>query len=200
MTKSGVAIVEGIDDSDVEGALRLAYAAFAEKFRIGFRDAGDLVRLFGDSVNTGHCLTAIADGRLVGILMFQTADREFFHLKPSSAFTRFSPVRALRIVLNLLLLTRTARPDEFVVDSLAVAPAARGLGIGTRMMARAEDKALAMGKDTMSLDVIGENAGAIRLYERLGFKTTRVWRSKWLEPAIGAKEVRRLEKPLTEGD
>lgn len=199
MTKSEVTVVEGIDDGYVEDALRLAYEAFAEKFRVGFRDADDLVRLFGDSVNTGHCFTAIADGKLLGVLMFQTADREFFHPKLAAAFARFSPVRALRIVLNLLLLSRTARPDEFIVDSLAVSPAARGLGIGTRLMGRAEDKARAMGKDTMSLDAIGENAGAIRLYERMGFKTTRVWRSKWLELAIRSNEVRRLEKPLTEG-
>lgn len=191
--------MEGIDDGYVEDALRLAYEAFAEKFRVGFRDADDLVRLFGDSVNTGHCFTAIADGKLLGVLMFQTADREFFHPKLAAAFARFSPVRALRIVLNLLLLSRTARPDEFIVDSLAVSPAARGLGIGTRLLGRAEDKARAMGKDTMSLDAIGENAGAIRLYERMGFKTTRVWRSKWLESAIRSNEVRRLEKPLTEG-
>ena len=199
MTKSEVAVVEGIDESYVEDALRLAYEAFAEKFRVGFRDADDLVHLFGDSVNTGHCFTAIADGRLLGILMFQTADREFFHPKLAAAFTRFSPVRALRIVLNLLLLTRTARPDEFIVDSLAVSPAARGSGIGTRLMDRAEDKARAMGKKTMSLDAIGENAGAIRLYERMGFKTIRVRRSRWLELAIRSKEVRRLEKPLTGG-
>lgn len=196
MTKSGVAIVEGIDDSYIEDALRLAYEAFAKKFRVGFRDADGLVRLFGDSVNTRHCFTAIADGKLMGILMFQTVDREFFQPKLSAAFTRFSPVRALRIVLNLHLLTRTVRPDEFVVDLLAVAPAAQGLGIGTRLMNQAENMARAMGKNTMSLDVIGENADAIRLYERMGFKTTRVWRSKWLELAIRSKEVRRMEKPL----
>lgn len=199
MTELEVSIAEGIDDGFIEGALRLAYEAFAKKFRIGFRDADDLARLFSDSVNTGHCFTAIADGKLLGILMFQTVDREFFHLKLSTVLTRFSPVRALLITLNLVLLSQTARPDEFIVDALAVSPAARGLGIGTRLMDRAEDKARAHGKGTMSLGVIGENAGAIRLYERLGFKTTRVWRSKWLELAIRSKEVRRMEKPLTGG-
>lgn len=194
-----VSIVEGIDDSFIEDALRLAYEAFAKKFHIGFRDAGDLVRLFSDSVNTKHCFTAITNGNLLGILIFQTAGREFFHLKLSTVFTRFSPVRALLIVLNLVLLSQTARPDEFIVDALVVSPAARGLGIGTRLLDRAEDKARAEGKGTMSLGVIGENAGAIRLYERLGFKTTRAWRSKWLELAIRSKEVRRMEKALTGG-
>ena len=194
-----VSIVEGIDDSCVENALRLAYEAFAKKLRIGFRDPDDFVRLFSDSVNTGHCFTAISDDKLLGILLFQTADREFFHLKLSTVFTRFPPVRALLIVLNLVLLSQTARPDEFIVDALVVNPAARGLGIGTRLLDQAEDKARAEDKGTMSLGVVGENAGAIRLYERLGFKTTRVWRSKWLELAIRSKEVRRMEKPLTDG-
>ena len=40
-------------------------------------------------------------------------------------------------------------------------------------MEKAEDKARSMGKGSMSLSVVGENAGAIRLYERLGFQTTR---------------------------
>ena len=71
---------EGIDDSLIESALRLAYEAFAKKFRIGLRDDDDLVRLFRDSVNTGHCFTAIADGKLLSILMFQTADGQFFYL------------------------------------------------------------------------------------------------------------------------
>ena len=41
-------------------------------------------------------------------------------------------------------------------------------------MDRAEDKARAHGKGTMSLGVIGENAGATCT---IGFKTTRVWRA-----------------------
>ena len=197
MTKSEVAVVEGIDEGYVEDALRLAYEAFAEKFRVGFRDADDLVRLFGDSVNTGHCFTAIADGKLLGILMFQTADREFFHPKLAAAFTRFSPVRALRIVLNLLLLTRTARPDEFIVDSLAVSPAARGSGIGTRLMDRAEDKARAMGKKRCRWTRLARTPGPFGCTSGWGFKTIRVRRSRWLELAIRSKEVRRLEKRLT---
>ena len=197
MTVSEISIVEGIDSSYIEQALRLAYEAFAKKFRIGFRDADDFIRLFSDSVNPRHCFTAVDDGKLLGILMFQTADGEFFQLKLSAVFRRFSPVRALRIVLNLALLAATARPDEFIVDSLAVSPATRGLGIGTRLMASAEDKARAMGKSMMSLSVIGENEGAVRLYERIGFKTARVWRSKLLELAIRSNEVQRMEKFLT---
>ena len=50
------------------------------------------------------------------------------------------------------------------MDCLAAGPASRGLGIGTALMRRAEEKAGLMGKEIMSLEVVGENAGAIRLY------------------------------------
>ena len=61
-------IAEGIDDERLEDALRISYDAFAAKFRIGFRNADDLIRLFRDSIDKTSCLSAIVDGRLAGVL------------------------------------------------------------------------------------------------------------------------------------
>lgn len=163
MTTVEVEIVEGIDGEYVEDALRVAYDAFAEKFRIGFRNADDLVRLFRDSVDRASCLSAMVDGRLAGILTFQTAGREFYHLNPVAVFARFSPMRAIRVLFNLLLLADDAGRDEFIVDSLAVRQSSRGMGVGTALMRRAEERARSMGKRKMWLGVISENEGAIRL-------------------------------------
>ncbi len=180
----------------MDDALRVAYDAFAKKFRIGFRNADDLVRLFRGSVDTTSCISAMVDGRLSGILTFQTAGQEFYRLNPAAVFTRFSPLRAGRVLFNLALLAEGAGPDEFIVDSLAVDRSARGMGIGTALMRKAERQARSMGKRSMSLGVIGENAGAIRLYERLGYRTTRTWRGFFVRLAAGSSEVRRMEKPL----
>ena len=196
MTSEVVEIGEGIDRAYVDDALRLSYEAFARKFRIGFRNADDLVRLFRGSVDTTSCLSATLNGRLLGILTFQAEGREFYRLKPTNVLTRFWPLRAALVVLNLVLLDDDAGPDGFVIDSLAVDPASRGMGIGTAMMLKAEEKAGLMGKRTMALGVIGENAGAIRLYERLGYRATRAWRGTLLRLFFGTREVRRMEKPL----
>ena len=56
-----------------------------------------------------------------------------------------------------------------------------------------------MGKRTISLGVIGGNEGAIRLYERLGYRTTRTWRGFLVRLASGSAEVRRMEKPVALG-
>ena len=101
LTAVGVEVVEGLDEKYVDEGLRVAYDAFAEKFRIGFRNADDFTRFFRDSADTTSCLSAVIDGRFAGILTIQTAD---YHLNPAAAFTRFSPLRATRILFNVVLL------------------------------------------------------------------------------------------------
>lgn len=65
--------------------------------------------------------------------------------------------------------TRSAR-----VYSLAVSQAARGMGIGSKMMANAEREARRRGCVRMRLEVRMDNIPAIRLYERLGFSETSI--------------------------
>lgn len=191
-----IEISEGVAADRLDEAFRIAYDAFADKFRIGFRSADDLARLFGDAVDASACISAVADGRLAGVLFLHTTERQFFRLRPCAPFTRFSPIRALRILLNLLLLHEEARAGVFTVDALAAHPAFRGQGVGTALLTRAEETARAQGKRTMALGVLGDNEGAIRLYERFGYRTTRVHRGFWVKLATGSPEVRRMEKPL----
>ena len=198
MTTAEVKIVEGLDEQYVDEALRVLYDAFAKKFRIGFRDADDLRRLFRDSVDTTSCFSALVDGQFAGLLTFRTDSQEFYHLSTVALFTQFSPLRAIRMLLNLLLLADGTKADEFVVDSLAVDPSSRGRGVGTALLRKAEERARSMGKRTMSLGVIGDNEGAIRLYERLGYRRTQTWNGYLVRLATGSAAVHRMEKPLAD--
>jgi len=54
--------------------------------------------------------------------------------------------------------------------SIAVAPAARGLGIGAALLAAAELKARQQGCERFRLEVRTDNAAARRLYERRGYR------------------------------
>jgi ribosomal protein S18 acetylase RimI-like enzyme len=54
--------------------------------------------------------------------------------------------------------------------SLAVLPETRGQGLGERLLRAAEEQALADGCVTMRLEVRPDNAAAIALYERLGYR------------------------------
>ena len=198
MTTTDVQIVEGIAREHVDDALRITFDAFAKKFRIGFRNADDFVRLFRDSVDPENCLFAIVDGELSGVLAFQMTGHEFYQLNLRTAFEKFSPFRAGLVIFNLILLAfeDAVGADEFHIDLVAVVPSSRGMGIGTALMLKAEEKAESTGKHAMSLGVIAENEGAIRLYERLGYRTTRTWRGFLVRLASNSTEVRRMEKSI----
>lgn len=74
------------------------------------------------------------------------------------------------------------------VHDVAVLVEYRGQGIAEKMLALAEAVALGRGACKLTLEVLQGNAGAIRLYERLGFDGYQ------LDPAMG--QARFLQKYL----
>ncbi len=61
-------------------------------------------------------------------------------------------------------------PDTLYVSSLALFDKFRGMGLGTKMLSIAREQARERGFDALSLLVFGQNAGAVKLYEREGFR------------------------------
>lgn len=55
------------------------------------------------------------------------------------------------------------------INALAVFDEAQNQGLGTRLLRAAEAQALANGSAEASIQVYGQNTGAVRLYERLGY-------------------------------
>jgi ribosomal protein S18 acetylase RimI-like enzyme len=65
-----------------------------------------------------------------------------------------------------------AEPDGVYMRSMAVSPAARGLGAGRRLLQTVEEFAIASRAPRMYLSTTPFLAAAIRLYESSGFKRT----------------------------
>ncbi len=60
--------------------------------------------------------------------------------------------------------------DTWYINALAVFAGQRGTGTGTRLLQAAEDLAVSNGSAAMSIQVYGQNTGAVRLYHRLGYE------------------------------
>ncbi len=67
-------------------------------------------------------------------------------------------------------------PDEAWVQTMAVAPAAQGQGLGARLLGALLAEAARRGQRAVSLEVRADNAPAQRLYARAGFVRTGVRR------------------------
>lgn len=68
-----------------------------------------------------------------------------------------------------------AHDDEYYIDTICVHPDARGQGIGTRLLAFAEDTGRTKGYKKLSLNVELKKIKAKKLYERIGFVVTEPW-------------------------
>jgi ribosomal protein S18 acetylase RimI-like enzyme len=64
------------------------------------------------------------------------------------------------------------------IESVAVLPAHRGQGIGTRLMDELEAALAADGIEDLILGVLPGNDAAIRLYERRGYRSTWLYLSR----------------------
>jgi ribosomal protein S18 acetylase RimI-like enzyme len=188
---------------DSAGCARLILAS-AEEFlpaAFGRRIEGVLERLSargGNLFGAEHTWVATAEGRIAGVLLGYTCGEKsaedlrtglaLFGLLGLEMAFRFRSLLALRSAIG------TLRPGEYYVSNVAVSAETRGKGIGTKLLAKAEEEAREKGCSVIVLDVETENAAAVRLYERLGF----LRRSAGPPLRLGgmAFSFSRMEKPL----
>ena len=65
------------------------------------------------------------------------------------------------------------------IESLAVLPAYRGRGLGSELLDRLEQALRAQGVTDLALGVLPGNVGAMRLYERRGYRPTWMYMSRF---------------------
>ena len=61
-------------------------------------------------------------------------------------------------------------PGSFYINMLAAYPGYRNHGVGTQLMGMVDQLALDAGCRTISVEVFEQNTGALRLYQRLGYR------------------------------
>ena len=76
--------------------------------------------------------------------------------------------------------------DEIHINNVALRPALRGQGLGTSLMRHVLREARRLGARRATLEVRASNAGARRLYERLGFRLEGTRRNYYTNPVEDA--------------
>ena len=158
--------------ADAEAIAPLLYAALADLAHLltGTADMADalagLARLCAAGENRlsyQQCVVAACDGMVLGVVALY-AGRDAERLDAPLV----ARVRALRHDPTFTF-DKEAEPDDYYIDTLSVAPAFAGRGIGGELIGEAERRARAGGYRRIALNVEPGNERAYRLYTRLGY-------------------------------
>lgn len=105
---------------------------------------------------------------------------------------------ALRLLVRFLPLAggREAERDEYYVSDLAVFPQFQGQGIGTRLLAFADEQAARHGLGKCSLIVALHNDAARQLYLRLGYRIVETVTYSRVQQRCGERGYQRMMKVL----
>ena len=122
-----------------------------------------------------HTWIALAEGEVAGALLGYTGgEKAAEDFRTGMALLRILRWDMLRRMRRLLLVQKALGDlgmNELYVSNVAVHERFRGRGVGSALITHAEKEAARAGSAGLALDVETDNLQAIRLYERLGFRT-----------------------------
>jgi GNAT superfamily N-acetyltransferase len=135
------------DDDSLAELTDLLHRSYARLAAMGlfFLATRQGVDVTARRIRKGECYVGVTEGRLVATVTFRPAGT-----------TRDSPW--------------LDRPDVCSFQQFAVDPPLQGRGIGRRLIAVCERRAVETGAAELALDTAEPAAHLIRLYERLGFR------------------------------
>ena len=165
----------------------------------------------GNVFSHDSCLVAVEDGRVCGLVSFCRLDE----LRRRNLATIAPLLRGIGWISSLRLLRHGLLPTalgprllvprswrrrgetpmvaaaddrDYFISALAVAPGRRRSGLGTMLLAGVDDAARASGAASITVNVLEENAAAIALYGRLGYRVVRRFEPE-LPISIGTEQA-----------
>lgn len=179
-------LVAGIPDEFRDQAARIHQEAFGAK-TMRVLGADERAHAFWRAVLTDDGNTLAIDGATGQVLaLMGTTDQQHRPTAGQWAAARdtYGALSAAWRVPLLALLEHRPKPGELCIEFLAVAPEARGQGVGGVLLTFAQQLAKVRGRERVTLEVIDSNPRAKALYERSGFRVYTTRRlppgTKWL--------------------
>jgi len=197
-----IAITRHLPPGGLDDLVALYLEAFgrkAEHLLFMTADRATIAAVTRRSIRPEQGLYAMREGRVVGYLGLEARGGRRF-LDPTlailtDAFGRWGGLWRYGVHMGIAVFEPHKR-GALQIDQLAVGAAARGQGIGTRLIEAAAAIAREEGYARLTLDVIDTNPAARRLYERLGFRLVRRQRlGAWTRRA-GFEAVDFMERPI----
>jgi GNAT superfamily N-acetyltransferase len=191
-----VEIAIGFGPEHSTAAATLYWNAFSRKLdhAIGPRDRG--LGLIERGIDPSRAVVAMQDNELVGLAGFSLDGTALTTIRARDIIKEFGLWSGFRRIAWASIIHRTPRSDELLIDGIVVRADRRGHGIGTKLMFRLFDVALAHGKRVVRLDVVDTNPAARHLYEGLGFVAIKTEKVPFLRRFMGFAAATTMERPV----
>jgi GNAT superfamily N-acetyltransferase len=202
MTASEITITRQLNEEQKDQAARLFYDSFSLKFDHFYWLKGDADRataLLRQGMNFENGTYALQDGCVIGGMALTTGQDGFEHYSFAIVRQFYGWLRGLWFIFRQQLFHSSKGrhgKDSVIVAELFVAESARGQGIGSRLLAEAEQHARTLGRQFLTLDVVDTNPGALRLYQRLGFEIIRTMPTGIFTKGAGFTKVYTMKKAV----
>ena len=201
-SESEIVIVRGLPDEHRQAAVSIFEEAFGAKMRMAIPDRDKRMAFMGRVYAASHVVAAVRDDDLLGMAGLNARDGPYrgglmdVPWDPRAHRDLLGTWGSTRAVLGLRMAEHKPGPGELYVDGIAVTPEARGLGIGTRLLDEITGIAREADMRWVRLDVIDTNPRAQALYERVGYKVTKVQSFRYMERWMGFGGMVSMELPL----
>ncbi|BCR36258.1 GNAT family N-acetyltransferase [Mariniplasma anaerobium] len=210
MKNNIVTIIRPFEKEDYPSVVDIIADSFSSKFnkltKMGIEKTKDFMidsTLFDDQPQDGYWV-AQYDDKIVGVLKLKTDQLIKIKNKIKPSFFKLSKtygfINVIKLSLAGLILNDSPKKNTCYIEHIAVDKNARGLGIGKKLMAKATEQLQNNPNiNRLTLYVASDNDGAIKLYEKLGYKTIKITKSlltklllnekKWLYMALYEDET-----------
>ena len=202
MNGQDVVIEHGLPEHLRSQAVDLFEEAFGDKMGMAIRDRQKRKAFMRRAYLAEHVIVARRGDQLLGMAGLSSKGPPYAggllgtSWDPRPYRDLLGWLGATWAVWGLRLADHKPKEDEIYVDGIAVSPAARGLGIGTRLLSEVTAIARSRGKRYVRLDVIDTNPRAQALYERLGYRVTKVTPTRWMARWMGFDALISMERAV----
>lgn len=204
VNEAAIAIERRLPEHQVEAAVVVFDEAFGDKVRAAVPDRDRRMAFFARVFDRDHVVTAVRDGELLGMAGLSARGGAYrgglmnVGWDPRPLVDLLGWWGSMRAVWATRLAAHRPASGELYVDGIAVSPAARGHGIGTRLLEEVATIAREQRMRWVRLDVIDTNPRAQALYARLGYRVTKVQSFRAMERWLGFGGIISMELPVSD--
>lgn len=192
-----IMIQRGFEDALRHPTAEIFWEAFGSKLGFTLGDAARGVPLLAESFVPQHVFIALDGEQVLGVLALRdNKGMDGIDISLELMMRHYGLSGLLRLIVMGLVFNTHANDGELWVDSIAVAAAARGRGVGTKLLEAAFQVAADGGYKTIGLEVVDQNPRAQALYERLGFVVTAEKSVKVFTRRLGFNKFIRMSRRI----